>query len=105
MKWKIGEINSKGLKCDAKGCDYRDDSIEGKDYHKWVNAPCPKCGESLLTPKDFAFIKKLERTMLIVNIVCAPFVIIKSIFTKKQARYNHGASFSKENDRWVMKEI
>jgi hypothetical protein len=106
MKWKVGEIKSKGLKCDTKGCDYRDDSIEGKDYHKWVNATCPKCGHSLLTPNDFAFIKKLERRMLIANIICAPFVIVGNMFSKKHKdQYDHVASFGKENDQWVMKGI
>lgn len=56
------EINVGGIKCDNPKCDYRNDKIELEDYEKWVNKPCPKCGENLFTKID------LENTMRLVNI-------------------------------------
>lgn len=53
------KIEMAGLKCDAEGCDYRDDTIHIKDYEIYVNAPCPKCGANLLTEKDMHTIKFL----------------------------------------------
>ena len=47
------EINMSGLKCDNPKCDYVDMSIDAKDYEKWVNVKCPKCGEILLTEADY----------------------------------------------------
>lgn len=47
------EINMSGLKCDNPTCDYVDISIDVKDYEKWVNVKCPKCGEILLTEADY----------------------------------------------------
>lgn len=47
------EINMSGLKCDNPTCDYVDMSIDAKDYEKWVNVKCPKCGEILLTEADY----------------------------------------------------
>lgn len=47
---KIGfEIS--GLKCDY--CDYRDDSVPFSDYPKSIGRTCPKCGNILLTKKEY----------------------------------------------------
>lgn len=56
-----------GLKCDAPGCDFRDETILAEDYEKWVNAPCPKCGANLLTQEDFELSKVLRDIIGIVN--------------------------------------
>ena len=50
-----------GIKCDNPECDYRDDTATYEEYDKWLNKPCPKCGENLLTEAD------LEATKLIVE--------------------------------------
>ena len=106
MKWKIGDFKATGLKCDTKGCDYRDDSIQSKDYHKWVNATCPKCGHSLLTPQDYKLVKRLEIGMMIINIVCSPFVIVCSLFTKKTPFQNEPVlHMKKENNVWIAEEV
>jgi hypothetical protein len=49
-----------GLKCDAKGCDYRDMSVKFEDYPKWINRPCPKCGAPLLTQADYDTVAALH---------------------------------------------
>ena len=46
-------INITGLKCDNPNCDYRRDDIPFEAYEGYINAPCPKCGESLLTQADY----------------------------------------------------
>lgn len=60
-------IDIKGIKCDREGCGYRDDSVKFKEYKKWVNKPCPKCGMNLLTRKEFLLCKFLVITIKIAN--------------------------------------
>lgn len=47
------ENSQGGLKCDSPTCDWQDMSISIEDYPKWLNAPCPKCGENVLTENDY----------------------------------------------------
>ena len=42
-----------GLQCDKPGCTYKNMEIQYEDYANWVDAPCPICGESLLTEADY----------------------------------------------------
>lgn len=46
-------IKISGIKCDNEQCDYRDDSVEFKDYPNWLNKACPKCGQNLLTQEEY----------------------------------------------------
>jgi len=46
------EVNSGGLQCDNPACDWTDPTVQVKDYKNWLNAPCPKCGENVLTEED-----------------------------------------------------
>jgi hypothetical protein len=39
--------------CDNTECDYKDDNVKVKDYKKWLNRPCPKCSQNLLTQYDY----------------------------------------------------
>ena len=59
-------LNIKGIKCDNLNCDYKDNTVEFKDYMTWLNRPCPQCGENLLTKKD---LDALERLIKIINLV------------------------------------
>ena len=36
-----------GIKCDNPNCDYKDMSV------RYLNKPCPKCGQNLLTKHDY----------------------------------------------------
>jgi hypothetical protein len=49
---KISAGNA-GLKCDNPKCDWSDQTILDSEARKWINAPCPKCGENLLTLEDY----------------------------------------------------
>ena len=51
------EVQIGGIKCDNTKCDYEDMSIKYSDYEAWLNKPCPKCGDNLLTEKDYEFTK------------------------------------------------
>lgn len=53
------ELNIHGIKCDNHNCDYNDMTVRVENYDKWLNKPCPKCGENLLTDKDYESIKIL----------------------------------------------
>lgn len=105
MNWKIGDFKASGLKCDTEGCDYRDDSIKCEDYHKWVNAPCPKCGHSLLTPSDYKLVMRLKAAMMTINIICAPFTIIYYFFKKKRPFEDEKiARLENVKNTWVVKD-
>lgn len=52
MKNDTIKVTQWGLVCDNQDCDWRDDTIKLKDYKKWLNKPCPKCGMNLLTQHD-----------------------------------------------------
>lgn len=53
---KLLETHIGGIKCDAPGCGWHEDSVEWDDMHveiaAWLNKPCPKCGANLLTEAD-----------------------------------------------------
>jgi hypothetical protein len=64
---KVFDFKVIGLKCDAPGCGYRDDTIKVGDYKKWIDKPCPKCGASLLTKADYDLLQYLFLYKKIVN--------------------------------------
>lgn len=58
-------ITAKGIKCDY--CDYKNLEVLREDYEKWLNEPCPKCGENLLTEEDFEALQKIEEEVESLN--------------------------------------
>lgn len=54
MAGNVVDIVASGIKCDASGCDYREEVVALDAYESYVDRPCPKCGASLLTPEDYA---------------------------------------------------
>lgn len=52
-----------GIKCDAKDCNYKDDSVSSDNYAMFVNKPCPCCGANLLTEKDYSAFLTLQKIM------------------------------------------
>ena len=57
------QLTHSGLKCDNSSCDWRDDNISPEVWHKYINAPCPKCGQNILTLEDF------DKAMLFFKVV------------------------------------
>jgi hypothetical protein len=66
MKKNI-EITGSGLKCDNLSCDWVDETILLSEYEKWLNAPCPKCGENVLTEEDFKNSQDLLKVVSLIN--------------------------------------
>ena len=62
-----------GTKCDNPSCDFKDNSVKLEDYPLWLNRPCPKCGQSLLTKEDLETIKIIICIVNIINWVTKPF--------------------------------
>ncbi|WP_422661678.1 hypothetical protein ACK8P5_26510 (plasmid) [Paenibacillus sp. EC2-1] len=52
-------VDIKGIKCDNASCDYNDESVKVEDYYTWLNKPCPKCGDNLLTEADYKGVQAL----------------------------------------------
>jgi len=54
MKQHI-EVKETGIQCDNPDCDWKDPSVtlsSGSDLEKYLNMPCPKCGQNVLTEED-----------------------------------------------------
>ena len=62
MEKRIEEVGN-GLKCDNPECDWKDETIKSDDMEKYLNAPCPKCGENILTEQDY------KNTKLVLSMV------------------------------------
>jgi len=67
MKRKLIEVTQETLiTCDNKTCDFKienptkDPNIDTAQY---VNMPCPKCGENLLTYEDYATAARLLKSI------------------------------------------
>lgn len=56
-----------GLKCDNPSCDYRNFDILETEMVNWVNSPCPKCGENLLTEEDYKNSLILKKSVEFIN--------------------------------------
>ena len=62
-------LNIQGIKCDNKDCDYRNENVRVKDFDKWLNKPCPKCGQNLFTVKDYISLKILITLVNLLNAI------------------------------------
>lgn len=60
-------MNIHGLKCDKRGCGYRDDAVPRSAYERSVGRPCPKCGSSLLTQADMDAVLRIEKAFRRIN--------------------------------------
>lgn len=60
-----GVVKVVGIKCD--NCDYENTSVKPHEFQSWVNKPCPKCGESVLSESDYNLYKFLTATSGIAN--------------------------------------
>ena len=56
-----------GLVCDNQKCDYENKEILSENYKDWLNKPCPKCGENLLTDEDLDNFLKVSAAANLVN--------------------------------------
>ena len=56
-----------GIKCENQTCDYRNEHVLLDEYINYLNIPCPKCGEILLTENDFNLVKMFGAMVSIAN--------------------------------------
>lgn len=56
-----------GIKCDNKDCNYKDMSVKMEDYDKWLNKPCPECGQNLLTQEDYDISNEFVKLTNMIN--------------------------------------
>ena len=61
------EFKGGGLVCDNPNCDYKNENVLFEDYSEWLDKPCPKCGENLLTQEDYENARLLHLSIDIVN--------------------------------------
>ena len=61
------EIIENGLQCDNKNCDWKDTTITFETYGDWLNKPCPKCGENVLTEEDFKNAEVIRISYQLIN--------------------------------------
>lgn len=62
-----GIVKVEGIECDNPKCDYTNTDIKVDEYEDWINVPCPKCGNILLTENDYNVYKLLTATTNIAN--------------------------------------
>ena len=62
-------LNIQGIKCDNKDCDYRNENARIEDMEKWLNKPCPKCGQNLFTVKDYISLKTVFMFVNLLNAI------------------------------------
>lgn len=69
-KYKAIEIlNESGIICDNPKCDFEDKSVTEKDLKLHINRECPKCGDNLLTQKDYNHHKTFIKIINFINII------------------------------------
>jgi uncharacterized paraquat-inducible protein A len=67
MEQKYIQEAGSGIVCDNPDCNYEDMTVSHTELDKWLNKPCPKCGENLLTEEDFKNHSKLMATINLLN--------------------------------------
>ncbi len=63
-------LNQGGIICDNPKCDFKDSTVT--DFPSYINKPCPKCGENLLTQEDFEAHEKMIAMVTLLNEVLPP---------------------------------
>ncbi len=55
----IARMEIGGLICDNTSCDWKDMSIKVEDYAQYIGTGCPKCGECVLTQRDYNVVQTM----------------------------------------------
>ena len=58
-----------GLQCDNPNCEWSNMEIKIEDYKKYINYKCPKCGENVLTKKDYRTFKFMIKLIKVINFI------------------------------------
>lgn len=83
----------RGIKCDNHECDFIDVDVTYKDYSQYLNKPCPKCGENLLTDHDYNLCKRLSRFTLILSVLGWPIHVGAILVSKKYRNQQYNVAY------------
>jgi hypothetical protein len=86
------QVSSGGLQCDNPACDWTDPTVKVEEYKDWLNAPCPKCGENVLTKED------LTNTLMMRSIVSMINAVPEEDFEQFMKDLSEGLPNSSEED-------
>lgn len=70
MKPLIDTYQKNEVECDNPKCDFvvpNKTGIPNPDSQEWLDVPCPKCGENLLTVQDWIAFKKHMEVIKFIN--------------------------------------
>ena len=91
------QLTCSGLKCDNETCDYEDPTAKVEEYKDYIDKPCPKCGENLLTQEDYDnTMAVIELTKMFNNMSEDFFKDLTDLPEEKKADANK--QFCEEND-------
>lgn len=79
--WRAISVYASGIKCDS--CSHSEPLVTRFEYDKYLNRPCPICGEKLLTSEDYRKVKISEKVTTVFNIVLAPAFFLQYIFSSE----------------------
>lgn len=68
MTNQVITIKVSGIRCDNKDCNYEDNTVTRLNYPEYIDKPCPKCGDILLTQKDFEAFASIENMVADFNL-------------------------------------
>lgn len=115
---KLIETSIKDLiVCDNPNCDFTIPSKTGdanEDIKRYVNVPCPKCGQNLLTEKDYLNSQKVMNIVNFINKYFSWLTIFSFRNSKKQTILVHaynGIKIEKLNQKtmpdvyWELKNL
>jgi ssDNA-binding Zn-finger/Zn-ribbon topoisomerase 1 len=55
------------ITCDNPDCDYTEPYTDETDLALFIDKPCPRCGEPLLTQEDYLLHKRLMKNINFIN--------------------------------------
>ena len=67
MRKLIEKRQESSVICDNKECDFKVPYTDDDNLLKYINVPCPKCGQNLLTVEDYIVHEKMIRSINFIN--------------------------------------
>ncbi len=64
---EIITLTVRGIKCDAAGCGWKDDSVQLEDYADWLGRPCPVCSANVLTRESLDTLIRCIKAAKVIN--------------------------------------
>jgi hypothetical protein len=94
MKKLIEKIGKTIIVCDNKNCEYE---VITDNIKKYINMPCPKCGENLLNVDDYLASEKIIKRVDFINKWFSWVTLFLPKSKKKVAVQSHNGSIKINN--------